>query len=119
MIVQQSRSNKIVLIPILLVILGVFMATYLNRHALERHPLDAPQAVSCLDKNGADFEMFDPSTKRTAQVCHDPLDNTVWYVIIFCAAGTLVTAFRRHRAKCRRDVETYLRDGGWQFPKRR
>lgn len=112
----SARSMKVT--PIFLAFIIVVLAVPLSRHALERHPIDAPLAVECMDKNGIDFEMIDPYTQRIAKVCHEPNQPYVWYVLIFCAAGSIITAYRRQRARCRRDVESYLRDGGWQFKKK-
>lgn len=115
--IPTRSSHPRILFPIFLIML-VVLITQLNRHALERHPFDAPRAVECLDRNGVDFEMVDPNTDRIVKVCHEP-NQSAWYILIFTGMGAIVTAYCRQRAKCRRDVEVYLRDGGWEYKRRK
>ncbi len=99
---------------LIVVIVGMVLgAILLTPHAFERHGRAAFEAVECYNNDGPVMSLLNPKSQRVASICQSKFDNA-WYVVIVCVlSGCLITAFKRDRARCKRDVESYLRESGF------
>lgn len=115
---RPSRSLPLgwILIPLVLIIsTGGFL--HLNRHAFERHGMDAVNTIKCIEKNGVDLELTNPTTERTVKACHDPNKPKVWFILIVCSiTGACITAFvfKEGRSKERDEVRAHFHRKGYR-----
>src|SRR5512133_1181355 len=116
---NERRSSPVgFLILVFLATIGLFVGyIQLNRHAVERHGMDAVAVDQCFDNNGVLFEMTRPDDQTKMQACRDPNKPTIFYILIVCAVtGTCVTAFifKKGRTSDRGQVENYFKNNGYK-----